>query len=133
MRCQKLRSFESLRCLSAHAAMCALGIEKLRQHPTEILLLRRHAEQNALGAHVPVKSLHVGNRKAQFDFSCRIFIGSRVHCEYVAYTMGITCSARRSICASSSNTGLRSTWLTPAIFRRLISSAICCGEPHTAT
>jgi hypothetical protein len=54
----------------------------------------------------------------------------RVRC---FYTIGITSFARRSICASSSNTGLRSTWLTPAIFSSLISSAICCGEPHTAT
>ena len=30
---------QSLRRLRAHAAMCALGIDKLRQHPVEVLLL----------------------------------------------------------------------------------------------
>jgi hypothetical protein len=34
----------SLRRLRADAAMCALGIYELRQHPAEILLLRGHAE-----------------------------------------------------------------------------------------
>ncbi len=35
--------------LSSHAAMCALGIDELRQHPAEILLLLRRAEEHALG------------------------------------------------------------------------------------
>ena len=47
------------RCFSAHAAMCAFGIHKLRQHTAEILLLGRHAEHHALGAHVPVESLNI--------------------------------------------------------------------------
>ena len=58
----------------AHAAMCALGIDELGQQPAEILLPGSHAEQNTLGAHVPVENLHIGNGKTQFDFprgSCR--------------------------------------------------------------
>src|SRR5262249_49123515 len=39
------------------------------------------AEQNALGAHVPVESLHVGNREPQFDLSSRVLFGSRVQRE----------------------------------------------------
>jgi hypothetical protein len=45
--------------------MFAFGIDELRQHPAEILLLQRHAEQNALGAHVSVKSLDIGDSEAQ--------------------------------------------------------------------
>src|SRR5215469_8743630 len=67
--------------LRAHAAMCAFGIDKLRQHPAEILLLRRHAEQNTLGSHVPVKSLDIGDRETQFDFSSRILVGSGMQSE----------------------------------------------------
>jgi hypothetical protein len=72
---------QSLRRLSAHAAMCALGIDKLRQHPSEILLLWRHGEQNALGGHVLVESLDIGNSKSQFDFSRWILVGSRMQSE----------------------------------------------------
>ena len=70
-----------LRRLSAHAAMCALGIDKLRQHPAEILLLGRHAEHNALGAHVPVRSLDIGHGETQLDLSRWILLGSRVQRE----------------------------------------------------
>lgn len=52
---------KSLRHLHAHAAMCSLGIDKLRQHTAEILLLGKHAEQNALGAHIPIESLDIGD------------------------------------------------------------------------
>jgi hypothetical protein len=41
----------------------------------------RHAEQNALGAHVSVESLHVGDSEHQFDLSCWILVGSRVQRE----------------------------------------------------
>jgi len=58
--------------------MRTLGIDKLRQHATEILLLRRHAEQDTFGAHIPVKSLDISDSETQFHFACRIFIGSRV-------------------------------------------------------
>src|SRR5262249_16515667 len=67
-----------LRRLRPYAAMCALGIDKLRQHAAKILLLGSHAEQNAFGAHVAVESLDVSDREAQFDLSCWIFIGSGV-------------------------------------------------------
>jgi len=70
-----------LRRLRTHAAMCSLGIDKLRQHPAAILLLRRHAEQNALRAHVPVESLDVRDSETQFDLSCRIFVRRRVQRE----------------------------------------------------
>jgi hypothetical protein len=43
--------------------MCALGIDKLCKHPAEILFLGRHAEQNALGADVTVKSLEIAEAK----------------------------------------------------------------------
>jgi hypothetical protein len=58
--------------------MCALRIDKLRQHPSEILLLWRHAEKYAFGTHVPIKSLDIGNRETEFDLSCWILLGSRV-------------------------------------------------------
>src|ERR1700739_3367792 len=45
------------------------------------LLLGRHAEQNTLGAHVAVESLHIGDSETQFDFSCWILLGSRVQSE----------------------------------------------------
>src|SRR5580693_8406562 len=61
--------------------MCALGIDELRQHPAEILLLWRHAEQNTLGAHVPVESFYVGDSEPQFDLSSRVLVGSRVQRE----------------------------------------------------
>ena len=70
-----------VRRLRAHAAMCAFGIYELRQNPAEILLLGRHAEQNALGAHVPVESLHIGYSETEFDFSCWILVGSWVQRE----------------------------------------------------
>src|ERR1700747_1509487 len=74
----KRSGFLTLRRLRAHAAMCALGIDKLRQHPAKILLLWRHGEQNALGAHVSVKSLDIGDSESQLDFSRWILVGSRV-------------------------------------------------------
>ena len=37
--------------------MCALGIDKLRQYPAEILLLWRDTEEHAFRAHVPVNRL----------------------------------------------------------------------------
>jgi hypothetical protein len=58
--------------------MCAFGINELCQHPTKILLLRRHAEQHALGAHVAVESLHIGDSETQFDLARWIFLGSGV-------------------------------------------------------
>ena len=61
--------------------MCTFGIDELRQHPTEILLLWRHAEEHALGAHLAVESLDIGNSEAQFDFSRWILVGSRVQGE----------------------------------------------------
>src|SRR4029077_4207931 len=73
-----IRAAEVLRCLSSHAAVCAFGIYELCQHPTKILLLRWHAEQHALGAHVAVESLHIGDSEAQLDLACWIFLGSRV-------------------------------------------------------
>src|ERR1700740_2326703 len=57
--------------------MCTLRIHKLRQHPTEILLLWRHGEQNALGAHVPVERLDICDRETQFDLSCWVLVGGR--------------------------------------------------------
>jgi hypothetical protein len=55
--------------------MCALRIDKLRQNPAKILLLWRHGEHNALGAHVPVECLDIGNSKSQIRLflldSCR--------------------------------------------------------------
>src|SRR5215831_18032387 len=61
--------------------MCALGIDKLCQHPAEILLLGRHGEQHPLRAHVSVKSLDIGDSEAQFQFSCWVLLGSRVQRE----------------------------------------------------
>ena len=58
--------------------MCALGIHELRQHPAEVLLLGRHAEQNTLGGHISVKGLYIGDSESQFDFSCWVLIRSRV-------------------------------------------------------
>ena len=40
--------------------MGTLGVDKLRQHAAKILLLRWHAEQNALGTRVPVKGFDIG-------------------------------------------------------------------------
>jgi hypothetical protein len=62
-----------LRSLCAHAAMCTFGIDELRQHPAEILLLWRHAEEHAFRAHVPVGCLHVGDGEPQFDFPAVLF------------------------------------------------------------
>jgi hypothetical protein len=70
-----------LRCLRAHTAMCALRIDKLRQHPAEILLLGRHAEQNTFSSHVPVENLDIGDGETQFHFSCWVLVGSRVQRE----------------------------------------------------
>src|SRR5204862_7486264 len=70
-----------LRRLCAHAAMCAFGIDELRQHPAEVLLLWRHAEEHALDAHVPVESLDIGDSETQFDLPRWIFVGSRVQRE----------------------------------------------------
>ena len=53
-----------LRRLSANTAMCPFRIDKLRKNAAEILLLGRHGEQHALGAHVPVESLDIGNSEA---------------------------------------------------------------------
>jgi hypothetical protein len=61
--------------------MCAFGIDELREHPAEILLLGRHAEKHAFCAHVPVENLDNGNSEAQFDFSRWILVGSRVQRE----------------------------------------------------
>jgi hypothetical protein len=58
--------------------MCALGVYELRQHPTEILLFGRHAEQHALCGHIAVESLDIGDSEAQFDLSRWIFLGSWV-------------------------------------------------------
>jgi hypothetical protein len=48
-----------LRGLSADAAIRTFGIDKLRQHSSEVLLPGWHAKQHARGAHVPVKSLAI--------------------------------------------------------------------------
>jgi hypothetical protein len=61
--------------------MCAFGIDKLRQHPAEILLFWRHAEEHAFRAHVAVENLHVGDGEPQFDLSSRVLVGSRVQRE----------------------------------------------------
>src|SRR5271167_2091577 len=61
--------------------MCTFGIDELRQHTAEILLLWRHAEEHAFRAHVPVESLHVGDSEPQFDLSSRVLFGSRVQRE----------------------------------------------------
>ena len=61
--------------------MCALGIYKLRQQPAGILLLGRHAEQNILGANLPVGSLDIGDGEAQFDPAGWTLLRSRVQCE----------------------------------------------------
>ena len=66
--------------------MRALGIDKLCQHPAEILLLGRHAEQNTLGAHVAIETLDIGDSETQFDLSCWVLVGSRVQRE-----SGFTC------------------------------------------
>ena len=75
------KSIWSLRRFRADAAMCALRINELGKHPAEILLLWRHAEEHARGAHVPVEGLHVGNGEPQFDLSSRVLFGSRVQRE----------------------------------------------------
>src|SRR6516165_4537760 len=74
-------SFLILCRVRAYVAMCALGIDKLRQHAAEILLLRRHAEQDSFVAHFPVKNLDIGDSETQFDFSCWVLTGSRVQSE----------------------------------------------------
>jgi hypothetical protein len=70
----------------SHVAACALGIDELRERSAAILLLGRHAEQNALCAHVPVESLDIGNG-APFDLSRRILVGSRVQSECILDTI----------------------------------------------
>src|SRR5215472_11567240 len=70
-----------LRRFRAHAAMCAFRIDKLCEHPTEVLLLGRHAEQYALGAHIPIERLDISDSETQFHFACRIFVRSRVQRE----------------------------------------------------
>src|ERR1700746_214187 len=70
-----------LRRLRAHTAMSALGIDKLCQNATKVLLLGRHAEQNTLGAHVAVETLDIGDSESQFDLSCWVLVRSRVQCE----------------------------------------------------
>lgn len=66
-----------LRRLRTDTAMCTFRIDELRQHSAEILLLGWHAEENALGAHIPVESFDIGNGEAQFDLSRWILVGSR--------------------------------------------------------
>ena len=65
----------------AHAAVRAFGIDKLRQNSPKILVLGRHAEQHALGAHIPVESLDIRDCEAQFDLSRWILVGSRMQGE----------------------------------------------------
>ena len=76
-----IRAGNVLRRLRAHAAVCALGIDKLRQHAAKILFLRRHAEQNPFGAHVPVESLDIRDGEPEFDFSRWILVGTRMQRE----------------------------------------------------
>src|ERR1700747_178148 len=61
--------------------MCAFGIDKLCQHPAQILLLWRHGEKHAFRAHVPVKSLDIDNSETQFDLACRVLVRSWVQSE----------------------------------------------------
>jgi hypothetical protein len=61
--------------------MCAFRIDKLRQDPAKILLLGRHAEQDAFGSDVLVESLNIGNPEALFDSPGGILIGSRMQSE----------------------------------------------------
>src|SRR5580704_14036930 len=61
--------------------MCALRINELGQHSSEILLLRRHAEHYASCAHVAVESLHVSNSKPQLDSPGWILSRSRMQRE----------------------------------------------------
>src|SRR5690242_12339159 len=70
-----------LRRLRTHAAMRTFRIDKLCQYAAEVLLLGRHGEQHALGVHVSVKSLNVGDSETQFDFSCRILVRRRMRSE----------------------------------------------------
>ena len=81
--CDELRDLPRccLHRLCTYAAMCAFGIDELRQHPAEVLLLGWHAEQDSFGAHVPVKSLDIGDCEPQFDLSSRALFGSRVQRE----------------------------------------------------
>ena len=65
--------------------MCALGIDKLRQHPAEILLLGRHAKQNTLGAHVAVETLDIGDSEAQLDLSCWVLRRLCAHAAMCAF------------------------------------------------
>src|SRR5690348_11882579 len=59
-----------LRRLSYNTAMCAIGIDRLRQHPAKILLLWGNGEQLALGGHLPVKSLDIGEKSTNSTSLC---------------------------------------------------------------
>src|SRR5579862_8608976 len=61
--------------------MCAFGINELRQHTAEILLLGCHAKQHDLGAHVSIESLDISDGETQFDLPRWILVGSRVESE----------------------------------------------------
>ena len=77
--------------------MSALGIEELGKHPTEILLLWRHAEEHAFRAFVPVKSLDIGDGETQFDLSSRVLVlpGGVTSDPYIAVNDDEECSATR--------------------------------------
>src|SRR5580704_17720199 len=61
--------------------MCALRINELGQHSSEILLLGRHAEHYASCAHIAVESLHVSNGKPQLDLPGRVLFRSGMQSE----------------------------------------------------
>jgi hypothetical protein len=65
----------------ADTGMATLGINKLREHATVVLILRRHRELHAFRAHLLVPQLEVGNTESELDFPCGISIGSGMECE----------------------------------------------------
>jgi len=56
--------------------VCALRIDKLCEHPAEILLLGCHAEEDTLRAHLLVESFDIGDSETQFDLSRWVLVGS---------------------------------------------------------
>lgn len=45
----------------SHAAVCAFGVDELRQHSAEILLLGQHTELHTFRVHLAIEGLDIGN------------------------------------------------------------------------
>jgi hypothetical protein len=61
--------------------MCAFGIDNCASTPPKSCFLGGMVNRTPLALMSPVKSLDIGDSETQFDFPCRIHIGSRVQSE----------------------------------------------------